>query len=113
MGADGPLHRLRRARVPWNGLARERLLAAWTRLLREHGAPPEELRLLGVYGPLPLAAVEAVALRPDGRAELRVGRRRASGPAGDIALARHVPTGRLVRSDVPAPARSGVRRSLR
>ena len=113
LGAGSRLHLQRRARVPWNLLPRERLLAAWTRLLREHGAPPDELRLLGVYGPLPLGAVEGVVLRPDGRAELRLARRRARGPMGDVALARHVPTGHLVRSDVPEPGRSRAARSLR
>jgi hypothetical protein len=113
LGAGSRLHRQLRARVPWNLLPRERLLAAWTRLLREHGVAPGELRLLGVYGPLPLGAVEGVVLRPDGRAEVRLARRRARGPTGDVALARHVPTGRLVRSDVPEPGRSRVRGSLR
>lgn len=104
LAPGGRLHRQRRARVPWTLLPRERLLAAWTRLLREHGFRPDELRLLGVYGPLPLDAVEAVALRPDGRAELRMSRRRGPATPGDVALARHVATGRLVRSDVPHPA---------
>jgi hypothetical protein len=99
---DGRLRVLCRERIPWTLLPRERLAAAWTRLLREHRADPADLRLVGVYGPVPLAAIEGVALDGDGRLRLRLGRRAAPAGTGDVALARHAVTGRLLRSDVPA-----------
>lgn len=68
----------------------------------EHGAAGE-LLLVGVYGPVPLDAVTALALDADGRAAMTFARRAAGGRRGDVALARVAATGRLVRSDIPHP----------
>ncbi len=66
----------------------------------------------GVYGPLPLGAVTAASLEPDGRLRVVLGGRR-PGRTGDVALARDAATGRLVRADVPYPETGGVGRRLR
>ncbi|WP_217915222.1 hypothetical protein [Miltoncostaea marina] len=100
----------RRERVPWAVLPRERLARAWAGVCRDHDAG--ELRLVGVYGPLPLAAVESVALDADGRLAVAL-RPRAAGAPGDIAVARREPGGALVRCDVPYPAPARSRRGLR
>ena len=60
--------------------ARDRLAAAWEAVQRDHGGGLADLRLLGVFGPLPLGAVSAAALEPDGRLRVTLGRPR--GPAG-------------------------------
>jgi hypothetical protein len=104
----GVLLTQRRVRVPWERLGRERLLRAWACVLRGHALPAEELRLVGVFGPAPLGAVEGVALDGDGeRALIALRRTRIPGPAGDVVLARHVPSGRLVTVTIPE-ARSGL-----
>lgn len=102
----------RRARTPWHLLGRERLSAAWEAVQRDHGGGLADLRLLGVFGPLPLGAVSAAALDPDGRLRVTLGGRR-PGRTGDVALARDAATGRLVRADVPYPGPGGVGRRLR
>lgn len=102
----------RRARAPWHLLPRERLAAAWAGVQGAHRAAQADLHLVGVYGPVPLGAVEAVRLEPDGRLRVTLGRRRAE-PLGDIALARHLPSQRLVRCDVPYPPRGRSGRTLR
>jgi hypothetical protein len=102
----------RRARTPWHLLGRERLAAAWEAVQRDHGGGLADLRLLGVYGPLPLGAVTAAALDPDGRLRVVLGGRR-PGRTGDVALARDAATGRLVRADAPYPDPGGVGRRLR
>jgi hypothetical protein len=92
----------RRRRVPWELIRRERLLAAWARILREHGLEADDVRLVGVFGPLPLGALFGAALDPDGeRAVISLRRTRVPGPPGDLALARHVPSGRLVSAAIP------------
>ena len=79
---------------------------------RDHGGGLADLRLQGVYGPLPLGAVTAAAFEPDGRLRVELGGRR-PGRTGDVALARDAATGRLVRADVPYPDIGGVGRRLR
>ena len=112
-GGEGTrLRTLRRSRVPWPELGRERLAAAWARVQADHGAAGE-LLLVGVYGPVALDAVTALALDPDGRAAMTFARRGAAGRRGDVALARVVATGRLVRSDIPHPATGWEGRPLR
>ncbi len=101
-GEGARLRTVRRPRVPWPELGRERLAAAWSRVQAEHGAAGE-LLLVGVYGPVPLDAVTALALDADGRAAMTFARRAAAGRRGDVALARVASTGRLVRSDIPHP----------
>jgi len=102
----------RRERTPWHLLGRERLAAAWQAVQRDHGAGGADLRLAGVYGPLPLGAVSAAGLEPDGRLRVVLAGRR-PGPTGDLALARDEATGRLVRADAPYPDAGGARRRLR
>jgi hypothetical protein len=102
----------RRGRVPWHLLGRERLARAWGAVQRDHGGGLADLRLLGVFGPLPLGAVTAAALEPDGRLRVVLGGRR-PGRTGDVALAREAATGRLVRADVPYPDAGGAGRLLR
>jgi hypothetical protein len=104
--------RARRHRIPWHLLGRERLGAAWEAVQRDHGGALADLRLAGVYGPLPLGAVAAAALEADGRLGVVLAGRR-PGRTGDVALARDMATGRLVRADVPYPEPGGVGRSLR
>lgn len=108
---EGP-RTIRRRRVAWSHLSRERLGAAWTRVQRDHG-DGGELRLLGVVGPVPLGAIESVVLEPDGRVALTLARRARPGRTGDVALARRLGTGRLVRCDIPYPASGGFGRDLR
>ena len=96
------LRTVRRARVPWQELGRERLATAWGRIQTEHGAAGE-LALVGVFGPVPVEALESVALDADGRLAMTFSRRGLLGPRGDVALARVVATGRLVRCDIPHP----------
>lgn len=110
----------RRTRLPWSQIPQERLLVAWTRVVREHALPADELRLIGVFGPAPLGAVDGVALDPDGeRALLSLHRTRVPGPTGDVALARHLPTGRLLsavverEAAVPRTRRRGDGRGVR
>ena len=102
----------RRGRTPWHLLGRDRLGAAWEAVQRDHGGGLADLRLAGVYGPLPLGAVTAASLEPDGRLRVVLGGRR-PGRTGDVALARDAATGRLVRADVPYPETGGVGRRLR
>ncbi|HMN99458.1 MAG TPA: hypothetical protein PKD59_08600 [Miltoncostaeaceae bacterium] len=101
----------RRRRTPWHLLGRDRLAAAWDAVQRDHGGGPGDLRLAGVYGPLPLDAVTAASLAPDGRLCVVLGGRR-SARTGDVALARDAVTGRLVRADIPYPDPGGARRRL-
>lgn len=96
----GPLFLARRERVDWGLIGRERLARGWARVLRDHALPADDLRLIGVFGPLPLAAVAGVVLGADGRLGVRLVRPRLPGPAGDVVLARHEPSGTLLRSDV-------------
>lgn len=96
------LRTVRRVRVPWPELGRERLAAAWRRVQVEHGTAGE-LALVGVFGPVPVEALESVALDPDGRLAMTFSRRGLLGRRGDVALARVVSTGRLVRCDIPHP----------
>jgi len=97
---DGPLYLSYRARVDWGLIGRERLARGWARMLGDHARPPEDLRLVGVFGPLPLAAVAAVSLAADGRLAIRLRRPQLPGRAGDVVLALHEPSGTLLRSDV-------------
>jgi hypothetical protein len=100
-----PLFSQARPRIDWERVGRERLLRAWKGVLREHGLPSGDVRLVGVFGPAPLGAVDGVALAADGESAVIAFRAtRAPGPAGDVALARHVPTGRLLTVLVPPPA---------
>ena len=59
--------------------------------------------LVGVFGPVPIESITAVVLEPGGRAAITFARRGVAGPRGDIALARYVDSGRLVRCDVAYP----------
>jgi hypothetical protein len=102
----------RRERTPWHLLGRDRLAAAWEAVRRDHGGGLADLRLAGVYGPLPLDAVAAASLEADGRLRVVLAGGR-PGLTGDVALARETASGRLVRSDVPYPVPGGGRRSLR
>ena len=111
-GEGHGMRTLRRRRVPWTGLGRERLAAAWERVLTEHGAGGE-LMLVGIFGPVAIDAVASVALEPDGRLAMTFARRGVAGRPGDVALARHVASGRLVRSDIAHPARGRIGRNLR
>ena len=97
------LRTVRRSRVPWPQLPRERLAAAWGRIQTEHAAAGE-LLLVGVFGPVPIDAISSVALDPDGRLAMTFARRGVRGRWGDVALARQAASGRLVRSDVAHPA---------
>jgi hypothetical protein len=103
----GPLLVARRRRAGWTGIDRGRLARAWGRMLADHGLPGDELTLIGLYGPVPLGLVAGVALEPDGRVALRLARARSTGPPGDVVLARHAPTGRLLRVDVAAAGPPG------
>ncbi|MCB9010620.1 MAG: hypothetical protein H6531_02175 [Actinobacteria bacterium] len=98
--ADGPVFALTLRRQAWDSLSRARLAVAWQRVVADHGFPGEELQLHGLFGPVPFHAVGAVALRGDGRLLVRVQPSRRVGPVGDVVLARHQPTGQLLRSDV-------------
>ena len=102
-GASLRLRTVRRSRVPWPELPRERLAAAWGRIQTEHAAAGD-LLLVGVYGPVPIDAISSVALDPDGRLAMTFARRGVRGRWGDVALARQAASGRLVRSDVAHPA---------
>lgn len=97
---DGPLMLARRRRVDWGLIDRARLARDWARVLRDHGHPAEDVQLVGVFGPVALAAVGSVALTADGRLAVRLVRPRLPGPAGDVVIARHGPSGALLRSDV-------------
>ncbi|MFN8122015.1 MAG: hypothetical protein U0237_06245 [Thermoleophilia bacterium] len=97
---DGPLLLAHRTRVDWGLMDRVRLARDWGRVLRDHRFPAEELQLVGVFGPIALAAVASVALGADGRLAVRLTRPRLPGPAGDVVIARHEPTGTLLRTDV-------------
>ena len=105
------LRTLRRTRVPWPELGRERLAAAWGRVQTEHGAAGE-LLLVGIFGPVPIEALESVALDADGRLAMTFSRRGLLGRRGDVVLARAVETERLVRCDVPHPAIGRLGRDL-
>jgi len=111
-GVPAAARRALRTRTPWHLLGRDRLGAAWEAVQRDHGAGLADLRLAGVYGPLPLGAVTAAALEPDGRLRVVLGGRR-PGRTGDVALARDAATGRLVRADAPYPDPGSVGRRLR
>lgn len=97
----------RRRRVAWDAIDRVRLASAWRRILLDHRLPAEELELVGVYGPLPLGLVEGVMLETDGRLALRLARRALAAPFGDMAIARHVPSGRLLQSAHPRDGLAG------
>lgn len=97
---DGPLLLAHRTRVDWGLMDRMRLARDWGRVLRDHRFPAEELQLIGVFGPIALAAVASVAMGADGRLAVRLARPRLPGPAGDVVIARHEPTGALLRTDV-------------
>ena len=86
------LRTVRRSRVPWPDLPRERLAAAWGRIQTEHAAAGE-LLLVGVYGPVPIDAISSVALDPDGRLAMTFARRGVRGRWGDVALARQAVVG--------------------
>ena len=97
-----PVRIQRRSPVPWALLSRERLRAGWTTVAAEHAVPAASLRLVGIYGPLPLGAVAAVGLPPESdRAEVVLRITRMPGPSGDLVLARDVRTGALLRALVP------------
>lgn len=70
-----------RRRIDWERIGHERLLIAWKSVLREHGLPAEEVRLVGIFGPAPLGALESVALDASG-ADAIVSLRRARVPGG-------------------------------
>ncbi|MCC6833164.1 MAG: hypothetical protein IT200_17660 [Thermoleophilia bacterium] len=97
---DGPLLLAHRTRVDWGLIDRERLARDWGRVLRDHRLPAADLQLVGVFGPIALAAVASVAVGADGRLAVRLVRPRLPGPAGDVVIARHERTGALLRSDV-------------
>ncbi len=97
--------------MAWTHLSRARLAAAWGAVQRAEGPGDEGLRLVGVFGPLPVGALEAVALEPDGRIAVRLAPGARPGGLGDVALAR-AGDGRLVRCDLPYPAEGrGIRRT--
>lgn len=108
----GALRTQRRARVPWALLPRPRLAAAW-RAVQAADPGAGEPRLVGVYGPLPLDAVEAAGLDGDGRLAVTLARLRRPSATGDIALARVGRDDRLVRCDLPYPAEGRDRRPSR
>ncbi|MGD9571908.1 MAG: hypothetical protein AB7V62_08500 [Thermoleophilia bacterium] len=101
-GLAAALRTQRRERVAWTHLSRARLAAAWEAVQRAGGPGEADLRLVGVYGPLPVGALEAVALEPDGRIAVRLAATPRAGAPGDVALAR-AGDGRLVRCDLPYP----------
>jgi hypothetical protein len=110
-----PVRTQRRSPVPWALLSRARLRAGWTTVAAEHAVPAASLRLVGVYGPLPLGAVAGVGLPPGSdRAEVVLRMTRVPGPSGDLVLARDVRTGALLRALVPrnGPVRRLGRRVL-
>ena len=80
---------------------------------RDHGGAGADLRLLGVFGPLPLDSVVAAGLEPDGR--LRVDARSAPRRGGRATSPSRatLATQRLVRTDVPYPGPGGSGRALR
>lgn len=95
--AGGALYSQRRARIPWESMGRDRLLQAWKAVLRDHALPAEDVRLVGIFGPAPLGAVESVRLDHSGEVAIVALRpTRVPGPPGDVAFARHVPTGRML-----------------
>jgi hypothetical protein len=97
-----------RRRVDWAAIDRARLHRAWVRVLAEHRVPAGEVRLLGVYGSMPLEEVAGVGVARDGeRALVTLRRRRRPGPLGDLAVGRHEPSGRLLPSLVRAPGETG------
>lgn len=97
----------RRHRAAWDAIERLRLAAGWRQVLVDHRLPAEQLELVGIYGPLPLGLVDGVLLEGDGRLAVTLARRAVSGPPGDVAIARHVPSGRLLRSALPHGGASG------
>jgi hypothetical protein len=94
----------RRERIPWRLLPRPRLAAAWSAVQRQHVGGAGELSLVGVYGPVPLGAVQGVALDRDDRLAVTLARQTRPVVPGDIAIARVEPGRRLVRCDLPYPA---------
>jgi len=92
------MRRMRRTPVAWQNISPDRLRAAWQAILVEHGHPGADLELVGVYGPLPVDSVVSVALAADRRAVIDLAGDARGVGAGDLALARHKPTGRLLRS---------------
>lgn len=99
MVEGGPFYRSSRQRVPWDRLGTERLGASWNRVLADHGSRGE-MRLVGIYGPLPLGVVASVGVDEAGTASIQLAPRVMWGPVGDLAVARLEGSGRLVSSNV-------------
>ncbi len=99
LAEDGPLFRSFRARVSWDRIGTERLGTSWNRVLADH---PDrgDLRLVGIYGPMALGLVAGIGVDESGRASIQLTRRPMWGPVGDLAVARHEASGRLVSSQV-------------
>lgn len=92
------VRRMRRTPIAWTHITPDRLRAAWQAILADHGHPGTDLELVGVYGPLPVNAITTIAVAADRRATLGLAPDTAPPTAGDLALARHTPTGRLLHS---------------
>jgi len=94
-------HLVRRSRTPAASLPKKRLATMWATLLREHPLPPEEVAFVGVYGPFPMDLVVGARVGPDARIIVEMRRKVVKGKLGDILLAVHTPTGKLLRSMYP------------
>lgn len=94
-------------------LGRRRLGAAWE-AVRAAAGGEGQAGLVGVYGPVPLGAVESTALEPDGRLAVTLAPAPARRePIGDVVVGRVGAERRLVRSDLPYPAGVRVARRAR
>jgi hypothetical protein len=100
LAEDGPFLRLFRSRVPWDRIGTARLGANWNRVIADHGGTAGDLRLVGIYGPMALGLVAGIGVDESGRASIQLARRPMWGPVGDLAVARHEASGRLVSSQV-------------
>lgn len=81
--------RLRLRPQPWAMVARERLRAAWEQVRSAAHDRVEDLDLVGIYGPLPVDAVEAVTVAGVGRTvAVSVASAGRSSRPGDLVVAR-------------------------
>lgn len=98
---------LHRTRVPWEAVGRTHLATGWTALLREHAVVIDDLTPIGMYGPMRMGLVAGARVTGDGRLAVELRPKPIPGPRGDIFVALHRPTGRVLRS---ASARATRRR---